>query len=140
MEDALNKAWRKGIVRFRCHLFCLGKETFQTSLLFYCGVVLACLQHDYQVCEVVGLCSTLENVHMIMFIIFVSKLLQDVEDYLGVNSCHSKSLKESTHTFLNIAICVVLALKVLFEALLRPVIFSTDYLRNLVQTDSTRVE
>ena len=77
---------------------------------------------------------------MVMFIIFVSKLLQDVEDYLGVNSCHSESLKESTHTFLNIAICVVLALKVLFEALLRPVIFSTYYLRNLVQTDSTRVE
>ena len=77
---------------------------------------------------------------MILLKVFVTKLLQDVEDDLRVDTCHSESLKEASHAFLNVAVHIVLPLKVLFKSLLRSIVLSSNNLGNFVQADPTRIQ
>ena len=101
--------------------------------------MLTCLKHNYQVRKVVRFSTACEDLNMILFIILVAEFLQDIKNDLGVNSSHSKSLKETSHTLFNVTISIILALEILTEAHFCPVILPTDNFRNLIETDSARV-
>ena len=75
--------------------------------------MLTSLQHYDQVGKVVCFLSTREDFLVILFVILITELFQDIEHNLRVNACHSECLQETSHTYLNIAIRVVLPLKVL---------------------------
>ena len=51
------------------------------------GVVLACLQDNDQVCEVIGLLTTSEEFRMVLLVEGIAKLLQNVENDLGFDAC-----------------------------------------------------
>lgn len=101
--------------------------------------MLASLQDNNQVGEVVCLCTAREQLRVIFLVVFVTKLFQNVKNNLRVNSSHPERLEETSHALLKIAFLVVLTLQILLESLLGTIIFPTNNFCNLVQADSSRI-
>ena len=102
--------------------------------------MLASLQDNNQVGEVVCLCTAREQLRVIFLVVFVTKLFQNVKNNLRVNSSHPERLEETSHALLKIAFLVVLTLQILLESLLGTIIFPTNNFCNLVQADSSRIQ
>jgi len=140
MKDCLDHAFGQIIIRLGYHLFRLAIESLDRCLFFDVGIVLASLEHNYQVGEIVGLLAASKCIFMVLLKALVAKFLQNVEDDLRLYSSHSKRLQEAAHTLLNVALCVVLPLYVILEALLGFVVFAADNFCNFVETDATGQE
>jgi len=140
MEDGLNHSLRELVVGLRHHFFGLAEESLKRGLFFDGCVVLARLQHDDQVGEVVCLLATREHLLEVFLEVRVAEFFEDVEHHLRIYASHSECLKEPPHAFLQVTICVILSFQVLHEALLRSIVFASYYLRDFIQAHPPRVK
>jgi hypothetical protein len=72
--------------------------------------VLAGLEHDDQIGKLIGLILAHKSIQLVLGVIDLCKVLQDPEDNLGIDACHSKSLHKAAETVLDMIRSIVLPL------------------------------
>jgi hypothetical protein len=58
--------------------------------------MLACLKHDYQISELISFFFANESFDIVMRVVHIAEVLEDSEHNLGIYTCHSKCLHETS--------------------------------------------